>query len=179
MIDPTTDPLNERAEAFLTSARRVAVPIPELARRLGADPDSLTRCLDEDPRFVVMDPVVLPDLSHLPSAADRDAYTRALVTAGVHVHPSVALAEPVSLPPGSPVDLLLRNSVARLLARSSDPALAAAAERLRSALTASVDPGETDPSTTPTPDPPARARVPPRRRAPSRGRPPYPGSRRG
>lgn len=176
------DPLNDRAEAFLSEARRAVVPVPELARRLRAEPDTLARQLDDDPRFVLIRSIAFPDITVLPDI-DRGACVRALEAAGVHVEPRVALAEPPDLPPDSPVELLLRNSVVRLLARSSDPALAAAAERLRSALAATVTPAEdpdgTAPSTTPPPRPMPRGRAPPRRRVPSHPRPPYPGSRRG
>lgn len=190
MIDSLTD----RTETFLSQCRRAAVPLIELAEQLRADPESLRRQLEHDDRFVLIPPTDVPDLTRL-TAADREAYTAALRAAGVHTTPSVALARPEDAEPGGRVDLLLRNSVARLLALTPDPGLAAAAERIRPALRAALGPalspplsptahppegpGETAPSTTPPRGRTAPARVPPRRRTPSPPRPPYPGSRRG
>ena len=181
-----TDTLTDRAERLLRDGRRIAVPLPELAQRLGAQPDSLARALEDDDRFLIVPSAAPLDLTQL-EPAERDAYATALRAAGVNTTPSVLLAEPATAGDGSapdaPVQLLLRESVTRLLALSPEPNLAAAAERLRTALTAAVRPAcppcGTAPSTTPPPDPAGPARVPPRRRAPSHRPPPYRGSRRG
>lgn len=182
MIDSLTD----RAETFLAHDRRAALPVAELAGHLRADPESLTRQIARDPRFVLVGPGISPDLDLLPPG-ERDAYAAALREAGVHLTPSVALADPAEADEGSAVDLLLRSSVARLLALRPEPAFAAAAERARAALGLALTPSDPpvrspdgiDPSTTLPPVPSRPARVPPRRRTPSPRRPPYPGSRRG
>lgn len=181
MIDSLTD----RAKTFLTHTRRAAVPLAELAGHLRQDPESLVRQIAHDPRFVLIQPAFSPDLAPL-NAGERDAYAAALDAVGIHITPSVALADPTALATGGTVELLLRSSVARLLAETREPALAAAAERTRAALDAALtatEPPEptsagTAPSTTPPPDPSESARVPPRRRIPSPPPPPYRGSRR-
>lgn len=179
------DTLVDRAERLLSDARRIAVPLPELAARLGAEPSSLAPRLEEDHRFLLIHPITVLDLTLLPPA-DRDAYSAALQAAGMDTVPRVALAEPPDLP-GRPVERLLRESVTRLLARSPEHGLAVAAERALAALTAVGSPADPpgdhssgiDPSTTHPPGPPALARAPPRRPAPPPRRPPYRGSRRG
>lgn len=181
MTDSPTCSPTDRAAALLARAARAAIPVPELAGRLGQSPESLVRRLREDPRFVVIGPSPFPDLSLLP-AAGRAAYEAALREAGLHGEPSVALAEPVEAGPGAPVGLLFRDSVARLLARTAEPGLVSAAERLRAALAAlATTPDGPDgraPSTTPPPDRPRPAPAPPRGRPPPPHPPRYPGSRR-
>lgn len=188
-----TDSLNDRAEAELRRERRGAVPLSELARRLGTGSASLAAVLDHDDRFLLIAPTCVPDLTLLP-AADREAYAAALREAGMETAPTVALAtptEPAEPADVSPVELLLRDSVARLLAANPEPALAAAAHRVWPALTealagAAPPNGEptraprdgTGPSTTRPPDPDGRGRVPRRRRTPSPRRPRHGGSRR-
>lgn len=182
------DPLTDRAERLLRCARRVAIPLPELADRLRTESVALAAELDRDPRFILVDPTVRSDLSLLPPP-DRDRYAAALSAAGVHTAVTVSLAAPVESASGSAVEDLLRESVARVLSTSPEPALAEAAERLRGALREALSaappaagperaPDGTEPSTTPPHGRGGRGRVPPRRRTRSRRRPPYPGSRR-
>jgi len=172
--------LADRAAALLAESDRAAMTLPELARALGATRAELGRWLGDDARFVHVAPPAFPELTILPTV-DGASYEAALQRAGVGRAPSVALAEPADPGPGAAVALLLRDSVTRLLARTPDPALVAAAERVRPALAAatSPDPAGTAPSTTRPPDPPEPVRGPPRGRPQPRRRPPYRGSRRG
>lgn len=173
--------LADRAAALLNDTSRVAMPLPQIARRLEVSPAAVIAQVQDDDRFVLIPPTAFPDLAMLPED-DRSAYDAALASAGVHGTPCIALREPLEDGTSDDVDLLLRNSVARLLGRTPEPSLLAAAERVRMAVTSLVaprrDPVETDPSTTPLPDPIARRRDPPRRRRPPHPKPPYPGSRR-
>ncbi len=186
--EPITS-LTDRVRAILARSDRPAIPLPELASALGATADGLRHELDHDPRFVLVPPPPFPDLTTL-SSADRATYEAALRRAGVQGEACVALAEPDDPGPDPAVTRLLRDSVARLLARSADPALLAAAERLRQALAEAVPTPAvpapavpapavpapavptpaalvgTDPSTTPAPGPPAPGRAPPRGRPP-------------
>lgn len=174
--------LTDRVEELLNGTARVAVPVPEIAEALGTSPAALVALIEDDPRFLVIQPEAFPDLAMLPEV-DRSAYGRALREAGVHGTPSIALRVAASASDHDDVGLLLRDSVARLLVRSPEPALLAAAERMRRAVTdvtkAGPDPVETAPSTTPLPDRSGQNRVPPRRRHSPPARPRYPGSRRG
>lgn len=193
MIEPLTD----RTERVLRRAHRLAVPLPELARQVGASPGPLAEELERDDRFIVIPAAIIPDFTHLP-AADRKAYGAALRAAGVQTAPSVTLARPVAPTADGELEVLLRGSVAGLLAVLPVPDMAEAAERARAALdevrAAARDPSltgvaegdgrppapaETPPSTTPPPGPDEPVRAPPRRRIPSPARPPYPGARRG
>lgn len=174
--------LADRIEELLSGTARVAVPLPEIADQLDTSPAIAAARIRDDPRFVLIQPPPFPDLAMLPDA-DRSAYGEALRAAGVHGTPSVALRDPGDTGRDRQLDLLLRDSVARLLVENPEPALVAAAERIRSVVTDVTrphpDPVETAPSTTPPPGPPARKRDPPRRRHSPPARPPYPGSRRG
>lgn len=181
MIDRLTD----RAERLLRDAPRIVVPLSELARGLGAEPGTLARDIADDDRFLLLEPAAPLDLTLL-TPADHEAYAAALGAAGVHSAPGVLLARPHparSRAPESPIDLLLRESVTRLLTLTPEPRLAAAAERVLTALAAAIPTVDrsdgTDPSTTPPPGPVDPVRDPPRRRPPSPRRPPYRGSRRG
>lgn len=182
MTESAARSLADQVEELLNGTSRVAVPLPDVARQLDTSPATLAALIRDDARFVVVEPATFPDLAMLPEA-DRAAYSRALREAGVHGTASVALRVPLEpLPPGE-VDLLLRDSVARLLVQTPEPALLAAAERMRQAVTDVTrrrpDPAETTPSTTLPPDPPERNRAPPRRRHSPPVPPRYPGSRRG
>lgn len=186
MTDPLTCSLIDRAAAILARADRAAIPLPELADRLGATADELRRHLNDDSRFVLVAAPPFPDLTTL-APGDRDAYAAALRQAGVLGEPCVALTDPDDPGPVPPLDRLLRNSVARLLGRTADPALLAASERLRTALSglgatpadsAPLQPAGTAPSTTPLPGPHGSAKGPPRRLPPSLRPPRYRGSRR-
>lgn len=174
-------PLTDRAEEILNRTTRVALSLPELARQLDTSPASLTAQLEADERFVLVRPTCFPDLSLL-SDHDRRAYDTALHAAGVRSAASIALRAPAGPGSGAAVDLLLRDSVTRLLARTPDEALVAAAERMRLALSqipdAAACPAGTARSTTPLPGPPAPASAPPPRRPSSGRRPRCPGSRR-
>lgn len=174
-------PLTDRAEAILNSTGRVALSVHELAGRLDTSPATLTAQLEGDDRFVLIQPATFPDLSLL-ADRDRRAYDNALQAAGVHPAPSIALRAPVEEGSRGSVDLLLRNSVTRLLAETPEEGLIAAAERMRLALSGIRDtracPVGTAPTTIPPPDPPGPPSAPPRRRRPPGHRPPYPGSRR-
>lgn len=172
--------LADRVEELLNGTARVAVPVPEIAEQLDTSPASLAAQLREDTRFVLIQPAAFPDLAML-TEAERSAYSRALREAGVHGTPSVALRD-FDTDRNGDVDLLLRDSVTRLLVRSPEPALVAAAERMRRVVTAVTrsrpDSAEKAPSTTPAPDRTAGRRVPPRRRRSPPAPPRYPGSRR-
>lgn len=171
-MDPT---LLDLAAAILDASSRALVPISELAPAVGTEPGVLLNRLHEDDRFLLVQPGGFPDLTMLP-AEEREVYTEALRAAGVHAAPLVALAAPE---PGDHPTALLRQSVARLLAREPEPELATSAERLGRVIEEALQPYRTDRSTTPPPGPPPADRVPPRRRPPSPRRPPYPGSHRG
>lgn len=169
--------LTDRAETHLRATRRVSVPLSELALALGADEARVRRALEPDDRFVVLGPTAIPELVPLPDT-DRDAYAAAFRAAGLGSSATVALtAPPVDEEPS--VDAMLRRTVARVLARSADADLAAAAERIRRAVRATKGSDGRGRSTTPPPDPSAAPPAPPRRPPPSLRRPPYPGSRRG
>lgn len=170
-----TEPLTDRAAAFLSARRLVAIPLPVLARALATAPGALAAQLEEDDRFIFVQPQTYPDLTLL-APADRTAYEAAFRAAGWEPTPTISLAAP---PPDGSVDGLLCDSVARLLARTPTPALAAAAERLQAALRTAVSPEPAAPSTTLPPRPSGRDGTPPRRRPAPRRPPPYPGSRRG
>ncbi len=177
--DPTPA---DRAVAILSSTPHIAIPLTDLARSLDASAAALAVQLSDDARFVVIRPTAFPDLSLLPES-DRAAYDAALRAAGVHSAPSIALRSHASGGRHDSVPLLLRDSVARLLASTPQEDVLAAAERTRVALTCALGPfpdrDGTVPSTTPPPDPPERTRPrPPRRRSPRRP-PRYPGSHRG
>jgi hypothetical protein len=194
---PSIPSLTDRVRAILDRSDRPAIPLPELASAVGVTADGLRHELDPDPRFVLVPPPPFPDLTTL-SSAHRATYEAALRRAGVHGAACVALADPDDPGPDPAVGRLLRDSVARLLACSADPALLAAAERLRHALAQALPapaapapagltpacpaPGATvgtDPSTTPAPGPRVPGRGPPRGRPPPRRPPRYRGSRQG
>ncbi len=172
----------DRAVEILSSTSRLAIPLTDLARTLDTSTAALAAQLLDDDRFVVVHPTAFPDLSLL-SETDRTAYDVALRAAGVHPVPSVALRTHAGGRRHCSVDILLRDSMARLLASTPQEDLLAAAERMRLAVSRAMgpapDPDGTAQSTTPLPGPPERTRDrPPRRRSPRRP-PPYPGSRRG
>ncbi|NIP78590.1 MAG: hypothetical protein GWM90_05050, partial [Gemmatimonadetes bacterium] len=50
----------DRAETLLRTARRMAVPLPRLARELGAEPQALSHHLIGDDRFVLLEPAAYP-----------------------------------------------------------------------------------------------------------------------
>lgn len=172
-------PFTDRAEALLRATPRVSVPLAELAVELGVEGDALAAALDADARFALVQPAAFPRLSAL-DEAERHAYATAFRAAGLEAAPSVVLTAP-DPDPGGPVsvDRILRETVTRVLARSGDPVLAAAAERLRRAVVATDAIAGTAPSTTPPPGRSGPAPAPPRRRPTSPPRPPYPGSPRG
>lgn len=177
-----TDALTDRAEALLDATPQVALSLPELAGLLDTSTAALAAQLEGDDRFVLIQPTTFPDLSLL-AEADRAAYGAALQEAGVHAAPSVALRTPADPGADCSLDLLLRNSVARLLALAPAEGLIAVTERMRMAVGEAIattdDPAGTAPSTTPPPDPLAPGSALPRSRHRPRRRPPYPGSRRG
>lgn len=150
MHDPSADLTRDRAVAILTDAPAVAMPVPELAARLGTvDPDRLARTLATDPRLVILGPPGLA-LSTPERAAD---YERALTDAGMRPVRRVTLVHPTPAPaPG--VAGLLRETTARLLTRPGPDAdrLTELAERAHRAVLA-VGAGAEAPSTTPPPGP--------------------------
>ena len=178
MIDSATD----LTEELLKNAPRLGVPLSEIAHHLNIGAEALERQLERDARFLLLPTGTFPDLSLLP-AKERDAYAAALRAAGLHGTPRVLLADPAAPAPGSSIEVLLRDSVGRLLTRSPDPALAAAADQIEEVLRRFTppppEPDRTGPSTSPPPAQTGSERVPPRRRIPSPPRPRYPGSRRG
>jgi hypothetical protein len=155
----------DRAEAALRAARRMAVPLPQLARELAVEGRSLAHHLAGDRRFVVVEPVAYPDLGPLPEPL-RAAYVAALRSAGVEDAPAVVLVTPTPRGPGplEAVETLLHRTVAAVLTRTPDPRLAAAAERTRRAVAAASEPPGRARSTTPLPDRRGPAPAPPPRR---------------
>lgn len=184
MTDPDNDPILDRAIAILRDSPSVALPLPELARRVGTgDPDGLARLLAADDRVLVLAASALPDLTLLP--ADRAAaYERALTAAGLRPFRRVALLHRTPVP-GAGVAALLRQTTARLLAPGPQPGpgpirgqaaadVAEAAERANRAVLAARLPDAAVPSTTRPPDPPPPEPGPPPPRPPGPRRPPRP-----
>ncbi|MGK7312169.1 MAG: hypothetical protein ACN0LA_07985 [Candidatus Longimicrobiales bacterium M2_2A_002] len=168
-----TDPIIERAIAILRSSACVALPLDELAARVGTvDPDGLARRIAADPRLILVEPVSLPGLELL--SADREtAYDRALREAGLRGGRRVALrARRAS--PGAGVSALLLETAARLLSPGPEAdVLARAADRAYRAVTATLPAGPA-PSTTRPPGPPTPPPVRRRTRRPAARRPPRP-----
>ncbi|MFO7892355.1 MAG: hypothetical protein R6U63_01360 [Longimicrobiales bacterium] len=184
MTDTDNDPLLDRAITILRDSPSVALPLPELARRVGTgDPDGLARLLAADDRVRVLGAPALPGLTLLP--ADRAAaYEHALTAAGLRPFRRVALLHPTPVPGGG-VAALLRQTTARLLAPGPDPArspvsgqaadaVAEAAEQANRAVLATRLPGAAAPSTTRPPGPPPPHPGPPLPRPPGSRRPPRP-----
>lgn len=184
MTDTANDPILDRAIAILRDSPSVALPLPELARRVGTgDPDGLARLLAADDRVRVLGAPALPGLTLLP--ADRAAvYERALTAAGLRPLRRVALLHRTPVP-GAGVAALLRQTTARLLAPGPEPgsdlargraadAVAEAAERANRAVLATRLPGAAAPSTTRPPGPPRPDAGPPPPRPPGPRRPPRP-----
>ncbi len=147
-----SEPVAERALTILTDAARVALPLSELAGRLGhGDPASLGRQLEADDRFAVVEVRAFPALAPDPRGRDG-SYAAALRAAGLAAAPLVARTG-MPAPPGAPVDALLRDSMGRLLAVRVTPSLVAAAARVHDAVVAVMTPAGAAPSTTPPPGP--------------------------
>lgn len=148
------DAILERAIAVLHAEPSVALPLPELAHRVGTtDPDGLARLLAADPRVVVLAPLPLPGLSLLP-AERAAAFERALHEAGLRPTRRVALVHRTPVPAAGVADRL-RETTARLLDGGPHAdRLAEAAERANRAVMAAARPGAEAPSTTPPPGPP-------------------------
>ena len=164
------DAILERAIAVLHAEPAVALPLPELARRVGtADADGLARRLAGDPRVVILGALPLPGLSLLP-AERAAAYEHALRDAGLRPAHQVALLDRTPVP-ATGVAALLRETTARLLGPGRDAGRwAEAAERANRAVLA-TGPDGAAPSTTPPPDPPPTAPAP-RPGRPEGSRPP-------
>jgi hypothetical protein len=162
----------DRAAIILAAEAVIALPLGDLAARIGVDPDLLVGRLRADPRFVVFRPDALPDLELL-TEDGRGAFRAALERAGLSDEPSVAvLGGPC--PHAEPVAELLRGTVLALLAADAGDPLAATARPLHRALRVSLDAFAAAPSTTPPPDPAERypALPQPRRTGPTRTRRP-------
>ena len=135
-----TTTLADRAAAILTTGRRVAVALSELAAWLDAAPHGLIDYLERDDRFLVIRPTAFPDLTEL-SEDDRRRYAEALERAGVQADTLVLLVSAEGLPGDATLDHLLRDSVLRVAAHGLDQGLATSAERLRVALVEAISPG--------------------------------------
>lgn len=134
-----TDPTVDRAIAILREARSVALPLAELARRLGhIDPAALADRLAPDPRLRVLDPGGFPPMA-CPLPHRAAAYDRALRAAGLQVDRYVALIDVPMVPPSAGIGALLRSTAALLLAPGDADALAEPAERAARALRATVE----------------------------------------
>lgn len=168
-----TDSIIDRAIAILRSAACVALPLDELAARVGTvDPDGLARRIAADPRLILVEPVSLPGLELL-SAERETAYDRALRDAGLRGNRRVALRTRRASP-GAGVSALLLETAARLLSPGPEAdALARAADRAYRAVTATLPTGEA-PSTTRPPGPPIPPPARRRTRRPAARRPPRP-----
>ena len=132
-----TDLTADRAVAALQGAPSVALPLAELARRLGfVDPEALAVRLAPDPRLLLLDSPGLP-APVCPSPERQAAYDRALRSAGLAAGRRVVLVAPALIPRTAGLGPLLRASTARLAGAGPDGrALTAAAERVQLALQA-------------------------------------------
>ena len=131
-----TESIVERAILVLREVPAVTLSLRELARRLDVDVETLRPRVADDPRLLILEPTVLPDLTAI-GAERKAAYRRALRAAGLLGVPRVALTDPVRPEPDAPVDALLRHTATRLLtAHAAD--LADAAERANRAVRATL-----------------------------------------
>lgn len=149
-----TDPLIQRAIEILRDASCVALPLSELADRVGTvDHDGLARRVAADPRLLLVEPPLFPDLAPLPP--DREAaYERALRSAGIRGARRVALLRRGPAPTGDLAALLLETAALLLTPGPAADALAHAADRAYEAVTATVAGAGARPSTTRPPGPP-------------------------
>lgn len=133
-----TDPTVERAIAILEGAPSVALPLPELARRLGTvDADALALRMTGDPRLRLL-PAPGLRLVACPDPRRAATYGRALRAAGLLPDRQVALVDAPAPPPDAGALALLRATTALLLGPGQADDLLAAAGRAGQALRATL-----------------------------------------
>lgn len=149
----------DRAAVILAAEAVIALPLSELAARIGAPPDLLVGALRGDPRFVLVRPHARADLELL-DREGRAAYQAALDRAGLSDEPAVAVVRAPDSPGRSVADLVRATAIALLGADAESP-VPGAARPLHQVLRLSLGNAGRAPSTIHPPGPPRPAPDPP------------------